>query len=99
MTEREPQERLPLPFSNSHWVIPGDLLAGGCPGRRDPDEVMRNILGLMATHEVTFPSDNVTCYEEDPWSKHPCSTRTLWVVGSSSLVAFSLHLHGALNGG
>jgi protein tyrosine phosphatase len=76
MTDLEPQERLPLPFSNSYWVIPGSFLAGGYPGRRDPDVVMKNILGLldvgirhiislMEAHEVTFLSKYVTCYESE----------------------------------
>ncbi|MHC1742585.1 MAG: dual specificity protein phosphatase family protein [Syntrophobacteraceae bacterium] len=76
MSELEPSENLPLPFSNSYWVVPGSLLAGGYPGRRDPDEVWRNlvsltevgiqhIISLMEQHEVTFLSKYVTSYESE----------------------------------
>lgn len=66
----------PPPFGNSYWVVPGALLAGGYPGRRDPDKVMRNILhlldvgirdilSLMEMHEVTFLSRAITPYESE----------------------------------
>lgn len=76
MTGSEPPDRALLPFSNSYWVVPGRFLAGGYPGRRDPDEVMRNIIGLldsgirhvislMEAHEVAFLGKYITCYENE----------------------------------
>ncbi len=76
MSQLDSSDNPPPPFHNAYWVVPGSLLAGGYPGRRDPDEVYRNILGLMDVniqhiislmeeHEVAFLSKYVTSYESE----------------------------------
>lgn len=76
MSDREPLGDPPVPFGNCYWVVPRRLLAGGYPGRRDPDEVLRNVVGLMDVgilhiislmeeHEVAFLSKYITSYESE----------------------------------
>lgn len=38
---------LPVPFTRSYWVRPGQLLAGFYPGDKDPAEAERKLRGLI----------------------------------------------------
>ena len=40
-------EILKVPFNRSYWVVPGKLLAGGCPGSEDSIEEERKLKGLI----------------------------------------------------
>ena len=65
----------PVPFPRSYWVIPGKLLAGSCPGSKDPKEAttkltalinagIRHVINLMEPDERDFTGHRFVPYDE-----------------------------------
>jgi hypothetical protein len=42
-----PMTTPPVPFPGSYWVLPGKLLAGYCPGSKDPKEATEKLTALI----------------------------------------------------
>ena len=46
-TESNPLHRVPAPFTNSYWVVPGKLAAGEYPGAKEPQAARSKIRALQ----------------------------------------------------
>jgi hypothetical protein len=65
----EEQSRFALPFENSYWVLPGKLLAGEYPGRREDQESRRRLQALIRSGiricvDLTKPGEVSPSYRE-----------------------------------
>jgi len=67
MTMEPESTHISVPFPNSYWVVPGQLLAGEYPGNPEPGRARRRLVnmlqsGIQVFIDLTHPMDGLEPY-------------------------------------